>query len=109
MCQPRGVHALANRDDGLCSLHLISDPGQQAVPLMSRRAEYSQVPTEEQSLQDEEVISGTGEGDEMMEDAEQDEDGYSAYTFPASAQCMILMPNPIDALAVFCPHLTSGT
>ena len=64
---------------------------------MSRRAEYSQVPTEEQSLQDEEVISGTGEGDEMMEDAEQDEEGYSAYTFPASSQCMALMTGAVDA------------
>ena len=45
---------------------------------MSRRTDYSNIPTGEQTLQDEETISGTGEGDEEMEDAEEQEEGYSA-------------------------------
>ena len=45
---------------------------------MSRRPEYPTLPTGEQSLQDEETVSATGEGDEEMEDAEEQEEGYSA-------------------------------
>ena len=45
---------------------------------MSRRTDYNNLPTGEQTLQDEEAISGTGEGDEEMEDAQQEEEGYSA-------------------------------
>lgn len=48
---------------------------------MSRRTDYSTLPTGEQSLQDEEAISATGEGDEEMEDAEEQEEGYSTYTW----------------------------
>ncbi|TBU63943.1 casein kinase II regulatory subunit-domain-containing protein [Dichomitus squalens] len=47
---------------------------------MSRRADYNNLPTGEQTLQDEEAISGTGEGDEEMEDAQQEEEGYSSST-----------------------------
>ncbi|KAI0353616.1 hypothetical protein OH77DRAFT_1427304 [Trametes cingulata] len=47
---------------------------------MSRRADYTAVPPEDQSLQDEEVISGTGEGDEEMEEVEEQEEGYSSST-----------------------------
>ncbi|KAI0650766.1 casein kinase II regulatory subunit-domain-containing protein [Trametes meyenii] len=47
---------------------------------MSRRTDYSTLPATEQSLQDEEVISATGEGDEDMEDAEEQEEGYSSST-----------------------------
>ena len=44
---------------------------------MSRRPDYPTLPTGEQSLQDEETVSATGEGDEEMEDAEEQEEGYS--------------------------------
>ncbi|KAI0638141.1 casein kinase II regulatory subunit-domain-containing protein [Trametes polyzona] len=47
---------------------------------MSRRAEYSAVTTEDPSLPEEEVVSATAEGDEEMEDAEDQEDGYSSST-----------------------------
>lgn len=48
-------------------------------PSMSRRTDYNAVTAGDQTLQDEEVISATGEGDEEMEDAaEQEEEGYSA-------------------------------
>lgn len=47
---------------------------------MSRRTDYSTLPSGEPSLQDEETVSATAEGDEDMEDAEDQEDGYSAYT-----------------------------
>lgn len=30
-------------------------------------------------LEEEDAVSGTGEGDEIMEEAEEQEDGYSAY------------------------------
>ena len=49
---------------------------------MSRRTDYNNLPTGEQTLQDEEAISGTGEGDEEMEDAQQEEEGYSASGVP---------------------------
>ncbi len=51
---------------------------------MSRRNDYHTLPQGEQSLQDEEAISATGEGDEEMEDAVDQEEGYSAYTRPLS-------------------------
>lgn len=44
---------------------------------MSRRTDYNTTPAGEQTLQDEEAISATGEGDEDMEDAEEQEEGYS--------------------------------
>ncbi|KAI1795187.1 casein kinase II regulatory subunit-domain-containing protein [Ganoderma leucocontextum] len=48
---------------------------------MSRRTDYNTLPTGDQTLQDEEAISATGEGDEEMEDAaEQEEEGYSSST-----------------------------
>lgn len=49
---------------------------------MSRRTDYNAQLPSEQSLQDEEAISATGEGDEDMEDAEEQpaEEGYSACT-----------------------------
>ena len=47
---------------------------------MSRRTDYNTLPTGEHSLQDEETISATGEGDEEMEEVEEQEEGYSAYT-----------------------------
>ena len=50
---------------------------------MSRRTDYNTLPTGEQSLQDDEAISATGEGDEEMEDAEEQEEGYSAYIRPS--------------------------
>ena len=49
---------------------------------MSRRTDYGNLPTGEQTLQDDEAISATGEGDEEMEDAVDQEEGYSAYTRP---------------------------
>ena len=51
-------------------------------PYMSRRNDYTTLPTGEQSLQDDEAISANGEGDEEMEDAVDQEEGYSAYTRP---------------------------
>ncbi|EIW62002.1 uncharacterized protein TRAVEDRAFT_70218 [Trametes versicolor FP-101664 SS1] len=47
---------------------------------MSRRTDYSTLPSGEPSLQDEETVSATAEGDEDMEDAEDQEDGYSSST-----------------------------
>lgn len=48
------------------------------VPKMSSRQQLA--PEDSQgTLEDEEAVSGTGEGDEIMEEAEQ-EDGYSAFT-----------------------------
>ncbi|KAM5540463.1 hypothetical protein V8D89_005921 [Ganoderma adspersum] len=48
---------------------------------MSRRTDYNALTAGDQTLQDEEAISATGEGDEEMEDAaEQEEEGYSSST-----------------------------
>ena len=53
---------------------------------MSRRADYNSLTAGDQTLQDEEAISATGEGDEEMEDAaEQEEEGYSACNAPRPA------------------------
>ena len=50
---------------------------------MSRRPDYNSLTAGDQTLQDEEAISATGEGDEEMEDAaEQEEEGYSACNAP---------------------------
>lgn len=51
------------------------------VPKMSSRQQLA--PEDSQgTLEDEEAVSGTGEGDEIMEEAEQ-EDGYSAcFVYP---------------------------
>ena len=72
----------SNRYDDLPSCPAISSlaPPSSCAP-MSRRTDYSNIPTGEQTLQDEETISGTGEGDEEMEDAEEQEEGYSACFF----------------------------
>ena len=47
---------------------------------MSRRSSQPQQPpldTSQAELEEEEVISGTGEGDEIMEDVQNEEEGYS--------------------------------
>lgn len=49
---------------------------------MSRRTDYNTLPAGDQSLRDEETVSATGEGDEEMEDAEEQEEGYSASSDP---------------------------
>ena len=77
MRRPRGGHALLTvvtvPPFSFCSsswLHL--------RPSMSRRTDYNALAAGDQTLQDEEAISATGEGDEEMEDAaEQEEEGYS--------------------------------
>ena len=38
----------------------------------------------QQGIEDEEIVSGAGEGDEIMEEAEEQEDGYSTYLSPPS-------------------------
>lgn len=42
-----------------------------------------------QEVADEEAISGTGEGDENMEDAEEQEDGYSECFFQSYRSVML--------------------
>ena len=50
---------------------------------MSRRPSQQQPPidTSQAELEDEEAVSGTGEGDEVMEDVQDQEEGYSAFCF----------------------------
>ena len=47
----------------------------------SRQRPIAAVPTEDlqQGLEDEEPVSGLGEGDEIMEEVEEQEDGYSQF------------------------------
>lgn len=39
-------------------------------------------------LEEEDAVSGTGEGDEIMEEAEEQEDGYSAYLISFISCCL---------------------
>lgn len=72
---------------------------------MSRRTDYTALPTGEQSLQDEEAISATGEGDEDMEDAEDQEDGYSAYMTPHTAGLNLTCSDTIPVVSSHFIHL----
>lgn len=48
-----------------------------------------QLPTAAQDAE-EDVVSATGEGDEIMEEPEEQEDGYSAYSFERAYPIFIL-------------------
>jgi hypothetical protein len=54
------------------------------VKMASRQKASSDDP--QHGIEDEEIVSGAGEGDEIMEEVEEQEDGYSAYlqTHPKS-------------------------
>ena len=46
--------------------------------MASRQRAFSDDPPQH-GIVDEEIVSGAGEGDEIMEEVEEQEDGYSAY------------------------------
>ena len=69
---------------------------------MSRRTDYS-LPTGEQILQDEETVSATGEGDEEMEDAEDQEEGYSTSFIDSCIRPVTEVP-PISFHPLFLPQ-----
>ncbi|OBZ70138.1 Casein kinase II subunit beta-1 [Grifola frondosa] len=70
--------------------------------IMSRRPDYASHEVGEPSLEEEEeVISGTGEGDEVMEDVEEQEDGYSSST-PTSTLTWISWFCAIPGHEYFC-------
>lgn len=46
--------------------------------MASRQKAFSDDPPQH-GIVDEEIVSGAGEGDEIMEEVEEQEDGYSAY------------------------------
>lgn len=56
---------------------------------MSRPPQSASVDASQAELEEEEAISGTGEGDEVMEEAEEQE-GYSAYSYPKT--CTLFQP-----------------
>ena len=48
------------------------------VKMASRQRAFSDDPPQH-GIVDEEIVSGAGEGDEIMEEVEEQEDGYSVY------------------------------
>lgn len=77
---------------------------------MSRRSQQQPMETNHPDLQDDDILSGPGEGDEVMEEVEEQE-GYSACSTAsalASIDHLIRQPSP-DALAVFWWHGSTRT
>ena len=65
---------------------------------MSRRPQQPPIDTTQPEVEEEEALSGAEEGDEVMEDAQEQEDGYSALGF-----LFTVPPPPLLVLACH-PH-----
>ena len=62
--------------------------------MASRQKAFSDDPPQH-GIVDEEIVSGAGEGDEIMEEVEEQEDGYSAYISNSLEPCRLYPPLPL--------------
>ena len=65
-------------------------------PAMSRRPQQPPIETAQPEVEEEEALSGVEEGDEVMEDVQDADDGYSAYNpFLATTPATCSIPFPV--------------